>query len=252
MEIFDFFKKIRKKDELAAILKKAVKEKAFLPNFYKKFLVSDVYILVYDKELPSGQNVFDIQKNLNIIKLNDKKIPVFSSKKRIFDNNIIKDGVSFTSINGRELLKITKGETLILNPYSKINKEMPSEEIADALSGEMPGMDIKPIVFENQSEVIIGLPAERPKEMIESIKIYCKEMSEIEEVYLALFQMPEKDERPSFIVAVESAGNLPEIFGDLAQIINSHLEKDENFEITPLKGSSFEDFFTTIDPIYSK
>lgn len=252
MRFLDFIKKFREKDTLAAILKKAVKNIDFRPDFYKTLLESGVYVLVFCEGMEAGEQVIKEDEEINIIKMKNGKIPFFSSKEKIFDNDIIKEGVTYISLRGRDFFKITKGETLILNPYSKSSKEFLSEEIEDILSGSMPGMDIQPLVIKNHSEIIIGLPAERPKEMIESIKSYCEKIPEIESVYLALFQIPEKNAKPHTLIAVEAEGNFHEIFGDLEQVIKPYLNPGDILDMTPLKGSSFESYFTTIDPIYRK
>lgn len=252
MGFFDFLKNFKSKDELAKALQKAFKDISLRPAFYNMLLETDIFVLIYGNNLPTGIHAFNEGDKVNIIRMNDKKIPVFSSKEKIFENNIIKEGVTFASIRGRDFLKMTKGETLILNPYSKFKKELPPEEIGSMLEGNLPGMQTEPIIFENQSEVIVGLPAERPREMIESIKAYCSGKPEIESVYLAIFRLPENDEKPRFIIAVDAPGNLSEIFGDITRTVKQHLYEGEAVDLTPLQGSSFEDYFTTIDPIYRK
>lgn len=252
MGIIDFFKSLRDSDELADFLKKAVKDAGHRAVFYKKLLESDVCALVFGEELESGEQAVQEDSEINIIKMNNGKIPFFSSKSKIFDNGIIKEGVTYISVRGREFLKMVKGETLILNPYSKVSKELVPEEIEEILAGRMPGTDIRPIIIKNRTEFIIGLPAERPKEMIESIKAYCAKTPGVESVYLALFQLRDAKEKPHFLIAVEASGNIAEIFDEMEQAIKPYLNDGDFLDMTPLKGSSFENYFTTIDPIYRK
>ncbi|MCL2334582.1 MAG: SseB family protein [Endomicrobia bacterium] len=125
------------KDELARALKAACKDSALLPAFYKKFIESDVYALVYENDMKEGEQTLGEHSSVKLIRMNDKKVPVFSSRARIFDNGLVKkDGIAFISVKGTEFLNITKGETLIVNPFSKFSKELPPEETEGMLSGE--------------------------------------------------------------------------------------------------------------------
>jgi len=256
MGFLDFLNEIVSggKDELARALRTACSNSGMLPAFYKKFMESDVYALVYKSDMKEGEHVLNEHSSVKLIRMNDKKFPVFSSREKIFDNGLVrKDGISFICMKGTEFLKITKGDALILNPFSKFSKELLPTEIEGMLSGKIFVIEPEPIIIKDRSDFIIGLPAERPKKLIESVRSYCAAKPEIDAVYLALFSRPQSNEKPHYLIAVSSpAPSLHEIFSDLKQIITAHLAKNEILEMTPLKGSSFEDYLSETDPIYRK
>lgn len=57
-----------------------------------------------------------------MVNFENGQLPVFTATNRIFDKGIIKDPVPFMAMKGQDLLHLTKGATLILNPFSEYRK----------------------------------------------------------------------------------------------------------------------------------
>ncbi|MCB9223565.1 MAG: SseB family protein [Crocinitomicaceae bacterium] len=104
-------------------------------QFYTKLLWADLIVLT-DGSTPKeeGENA-----TVNFIALESGHIPIFSSINRIHDKGIIKKEVPFITLKGHDLLEITKGASLVLNPYSDYPKELVPEEINDLLEGTIYG-----------------------------------------------------------------------------------------------------------------
>lgn len=71
---------------------------------------------------------------------NSVYIPVFTSLNAL--QHAIKGDDRFIAMDGRTLLEITRGKTLILNPYGPYSKELAPEEI-DSLLSQDAGRSVK-------------------------------------------------------------------------------------------------------------
>jgi hypothetical protein len=254
MVFFEFYKKnkqetLKSDDILADLLVRADKDTSLRPLFYKTLLTSELIILTDKVEKSYGETVLEKDTEIKIITFENGAIPIFSSTDRIFDNGIIKNKVPFIGINGKSLLEMTLGGTLILNPYSNMKKELLPDGVESLLSGK---------IFEAQAESVkketrirLGQPENVSEELIGSIKSYCKMKPEVLSAYIALIHKIDTDKFPNLLIVLDITSEEEEIFGEISVVIKPHLKEKEHIDLMPLKGS-LSSYFETINPIYTK
>ena len=254
MGIFDFLKKnnVAYTDlNLEELLQKAASEPAYRMQFYDRLLSDDIVVLT-DKKGNTENGILKAGSSVNIISLNDGKIPVFTSPERILDKGIIKDQVPYLQMNGRSLFEMTAGATLMLNPYSDFGKELLPAEIEQLLNGTI-AKPSKKIVVEKDTQVQIGQPAVYPHEIVNSLKILFAENPLVKAAYLGWIYNPESADPPHYIFGIEGSGNLRELTGEAGFIAESYLGKNEVVDFIEVSDtSSLSEYFKSTTPFYIK
>lgn len=142
MKLFDIFKKKREKEstfpenELERYLIEAASDLDARKYFYQKLLWSQLVVLT-PAFLDQEEELQTVEEHVNVrlVSYDDGVIPVFTSLNRVFDQEVIKEKVSYISLEGKDLFGLTKGSTFVLNPYSAYSKELLPEEIERLLNG---------------------------------------------------------------------------------------------------------------------
>lgn len=142
MKLFDIFKKKKEKEstfpenELERYLMEGASDLDARKYFYQKLLWNQLVVLT-PSFLDQEEGLQDVEEHANVklVSYDDGVIPVFTSLNRIFDQDIIKEKVSYISLEGKDLFGMTKGSTFVLNPYSAYSKELVPEEIEQLLNG---------------------------------------------------------------------------------------------------------------------
>ena len=174
-------------DNLEALIVKAASEPGLRPKFYKTLLDAELIVLTDEQKGDGGVKTLESGTKVKIVSLKNGDIPVFTSTDRIFDKNVIKEEVPFLGMNGRNLLEMTKGAKLVLNPFSDYGKELLPNEIQSLLDGSMfiPQNEQK---IETETKVRIGQPAKIPEGLDISLIEFAKTRSEIKEIYIAMIE----------------------------------------------------------------
>ncbi|MFC4817683.1 MULTISPECIES: SseB family protein [unclassified Flavobacterium] len=176
MGLFDIFKKKKTdltfpENELEKCLLQASSDTRAQKAFYQKLLWNQLFVLTADNpgqvQESSGS---DENIKVQFVTFDDGKIPVFTSTNRIFDKGIIKDEVSYLSLQGQVLFEITKGVTFVLNPYSEYWKELIPEEIESIMNGTIYD-EIDKFELENKKYQEINEIFERAKKRQEGLII---------------------------------------------------------------------------------
>ena len=128
---------------LEQALVKAAKNPAAGPDFYRLLLDSNLLVMGTAEGMESASEEFALSPGgkLNLVTgLKDgvQYLPVFSSMPRM--QEFVKQETKFLSIRGRDLLDITRGAPVILNPASEYGKEFSANEILQLL--DVPGAGI--------------------------------------------------------------------------------------------------------------
>ncbi|MCX7281555.1 MAG: enhanced serine sensitivity protein SseB C-terminal domain-containing protein, partial [Alphaproteobacteria bacterium] len=127
----------------------AAEDPAAGPDFYRLVLESDLLVMGAAEGKENAAEVFSLSDGgkLNLItSLKDgaQYLPVFSSLPRM--QEFVKQETKFLSIRGRDLLDITRGASVILNPASEYGKELSAQQILQLLDG--PGAGIPQYAIE--------------------------------------------------------------------------------------------------------
>lgn len=244
---------INKNLALAEIIEKAGTIGEYRAVFYEKFLKTDIYVLV-KKGYDEGNS---FNANAPIITFEDQKIPVFTDPKHIYDQGAIQDEMSYMKVNGRSFLELAMGHTIIINPFSKVYKELVPNEIADMLNGSIFNV-MKDNVAHIHLPVLIGKPEHEPLDLLRDLKTTFTAIPSISSAYLGWLFNERIDQKPHYIFAVECTTKNAAEFKEIADVISNlckpHLKKEEYIDIVRLeKNGNFSDYFYNQDqPFYTK
>ncbi|ACC98427.1 SseB family protein [Elusimicrobium minutum Pei191] len=252
MGIFNFLKKKPIQPDLYEALKKAASDPIYQGTFYD-LLLEAMLIVIYPKEDGTDRKTFQKGDKIAFIAFNDGKIPIFTSKERIFDNNVVKEKQNIYEIKGRDLFENAKGATFVLNPYSDHGKFLLPNEIESILSEQpRPGLS-KQIKIDNPMKVLIGAPAKYPHDMLNALKDLFSTKLEVEAAYIGWIFNPATKEPPHYIFCIEAKGDIKPLTNEAGYIVSKFIGKSEFVDFIQKDGKAvLLDYFNTIEPFYKK
>jgi hypothetical protein len=159
---------------------------------------------------------------------------------------------------GHALLTMTKGATLVLNPYSDYGKEFLPSEIEQMLDGTFLTNTQHELVYKESANVLIGSPANYPNEIVNSLKVLFAGKPRISAAYVAWIHDPSTNVPPHYIFGLEADGTRDE---ELQNIINEagftarqHLPPNEfvDFLVIDNNGGISDHFLKSTDPFYTR
>jgi hypothetical protein len=217
MGILDIFKKKKTditfpENELERCLIKAASDSSSRKEFYTKLLWSELIVLTAGQtSLEQGKIILEKDTEVQLIRLQNGYLPVFTSTNRIFDKGIIKEQVPFMSMKGQHLFDMVKDSPIILNPYSDYGKEFLPEEIEGILNGTIFDR-LTPIIIEKDTQIQIGQPQIYPSKLTNALAELFKTLPKVNAAYIAMTRMDSADIHPHFLVGIDIIdGNLTEI-----------------------------------------
>lgn len=242
-------------NRLERSLVKAAEDPAHRPQFYKDLVESDFFIVQYGPPPErSGTTVLKEGYQLKIqnIEFNGKPyIPVFSSLVRL--QQALQEETGYIALNALELMKITQGAEILLNPGSEFGKEFTREEIQSIVDGSIwkPSQSYR---VEKETQVMIGQPANYPRELADALKRLFKGVKEVKRAYLAHFFNPEQDEKPHTLVGIEASGNWEQVVAQAGLVARDVEIPDPPVDFIQITGrSGAEDYFLNeCEPFYKK
>jgi hypothetical protein len=259
MGLFDIFKKksepnFKDENQLEIALRKAATEVAFRPEFYKQLLSSRLVILTDKRNLPDGVQTLKENMNVNIRTLPDGKIPVFTSRGKIFDKGVIREEVTFLEMGSADLFKLAKGATFLLNPYSDYGKELLPNEIESILNGTITTDNHKKIVIEKETKVQIGQPANYPTEMINLLKILFASRPKVKKAYLGWIFDPSSGEPPHYIFALDIDGDYQSIMNEAGYTAQQFVKPSDIIDFIQVSNDNgLSNYFVKqIKPFYER
>jgi hypothetical protein len=130
-------------NELEKALVKAAKNPAAAPDFYRLLLESNLLVMGTAEGQENASEEFSLSHGgkLNLVpglKDGAQYLPVFSSLPRM--QEFVKQESKYLSIKGRDLLDITRGAPVTLNPASEYGKELSAREVLQLLDGPGAGV----------------------------------------------------------------------------------------------------------------
>lgn len=238
---------------LEDLLRMAILEPAYRPEFYTRILEEDVIVLASSEAFAEGEIVASEAVEIRLLAHGDGSVPVFTSADRIYDNNMVEGTVQYYKIGGRNLFEATKGVTLVLNPYSEYGKEFLPEEVEQLLGGRILSALERPFAA-GEAEVEIGEPMEMPLDMCNSLSILFAQHPQVRAAYLALIRPAGSQEDPHFIIALDADDESPELFNAIGYTANSYLGDDAYIDMMVLGKSKnlAPYFYEEAKPFYVK
>lgn len=240
---------------LAQIIEQAGTNPEYRAVFYNRFLKDDIYILV-EKGALEGKEDGSTDPIPPIIAFENNCIPVFTHPDRIYDGGAIHEEMDYMKVKGHSFLEMTLGTSIIVNPFSKVYKELIPDEISEMLNGSIFNTLSSP-VLKGKMNVQIGKPDTEPTELQEVLKELFKDNELIKTAYVGWTFNELLDQKPHYIFAVESEKELTN-FKQVADLISEackpFLTKEEYIDIVKLeKNGNFSDYFYNhAEPFYVK
>ena len=217
MGLFDFFKNKsdqQTKDNLSLeiLLQKSATDPAVRPEFYKRLLSDKLVVITNFSGQQDGLRMTQTGEKVNIFNYPDGKIPVFTSKPRIFDKGVVKEELKVLEMKGENLFTLATGATFILNPYSDYGKELLPSEIAQMLNGTiLTTAAHNQIKIQKDTPIQIGQPANYPTEIVNALRQLFSSKPNIKAAYLGWILNPASNEPPHYIFALDGDGDLQSI-----------------------------------------
>ena len=233
------------KNRLEESLVRAAADPAHRPQFYKDLIEHDLFII---EEGPppekSGQRVLTEGYRLNVstMEWNGKSyVPVFTSLPRL--QAVLQHEAGYIALNALEFMKITQGANLLLNPGSDYGKELPKEEVASIIDGSI-FQPAERFVARKDTRVMIGQPANYPKELIAALTRLFKTYRAVKRAYVAHFFNPECDEKAHTLIAIEVTGDWDSVMAGAGIVAREVPSPDPPTDFVQITGSGgLEDYF---------
>ena len=246
-------KKFHPENRLEALLMQAAVKASLRPEFYKELLTADLYVLILPQENQSGKFTTQPGDMISVKGgvFNGKKlIPVFSSERRL--REYITGQETLAKLNGRSLFVMlaSQNEAVILNPGSGYGKEFTGQEIAGLADGSIFQTNKQQI--EKDTQVLLSMPAEPPTELIQNLNAYFEREPRVNRAYYAQIHMPQTDEAPHLLFAVEADGEFEPIASELGIIFREVAGQGQVIDLIQLGKGSLDDYFSHQQPFYQK
>jgi len=235
-------------------LVKAANDPAHRPQFYKDLSGSDLFIIQHGKEPPSGHSRITLEEGMPVqiqsIEHNGKPyIPVFTSLQRL--QLVLSGEAAYLGINALELMKLTKGAELFLNPGSAYGKEFTKEEIASIVDGSI-WLPSERYVVQKEVKVMIGQPKEYPEELVQALSRFFKTKKAVKRAWLAHIFNPDDGQPPHTLIAIDVQAGFDEISAEAGIVVRNVKIQSPPVDFMPITGKGgIENHFLNGDkPFY--
>jgi hypothetical protein len=259
MGLFDIFKKkpdqkINNNLTLEMLVQKAATEPGYRAEFYRRLLLDELFVITQNSGLPIGDQTLKQDTKVNIVSFSDGKIPLFTSPERIFDKGVIKEQVEYLMMKGENILRLSKGVTFLLNPYSDYGKELLPEEVERILNGQILTDTSKTIKIQKETKVQIGQPAKYPTEIVNSLNILFSNKPNVKAAYLGWIYNPDSEEPPHYIFGIDADGDLQSLTQDAGFTAKQFLSKNEFVDFVKIGNNNMltNYFLKNTKPFYKR
>jgi len=247
-------------NDLERSLMKAATDPAHRPQFYRDFMASEIFFIQHGERPPDQhrQVILDKNKEIQVRGIEHKgkrHVPIFSSLERA--RAVLTGEATCVGVNALDLLRIFGGAPLLLNPGSDYGKEFTEAEVASILDGSL-WRTTEPYAIQKPTQVIYGQPKNYPKELSEALCRLFTTIAEVKRAWLAHFFIPERDENPHTLIAIEHNGSWEDIAGQAGIVANAIKVPDPPVEFTEVNAKTknkggLEDYFLNgLQPFYKK
>jgi hypothetical protein len=198
-------------NKLEEALVAVVKNPATAPNFYRLLLESDLLILgtVNSQQAPTEKFHAKAGSSFDFVpgeRNRQKFLPIFSSLTRM--QAYVKQESKYLSIKGRDLLEITRGAPIVLNPDSEYGKALSADEIALLLNDGLPQSVTVPVIRD------IAPPAALVKALITLFQ----QNTEVSTAWISHIAFAEEGDVPHPLVGVETTGNMAALVAQMQSV----------------------------------
>lgn len=222
-------------------------------DFYRELPLQQVFVITSGKDTQEGTRTLEENTQVELATFPDGKIPFFTALPRIFEKNVIKEQVPYLELKAADLFNLTKGATLVLNPFSDFGKELVPEEIAQVMDGSILGQGLREVAVPRDTQVRIGQPSVQPTAMLDKLIEVFSNRDDVNAAYLAVVDMPESGTQPRFLIAMDISGDRQAIFEETGRTAQQFIKQGESIDImqiAPENGISV--YFKDQQPFFKK
>lgn len=233
-------------NDLERSLVKASGEPAHRPQFYKDFSNADIFIVQHGAPPPTEHTETTLSVGTTIqiqsIEHNGQPyIPIFSSLMRL--QATLSQEVDYLGMNAMELMNLTQGAAMLLNPGSDYGKEFTRSEVASILDGSI-WKPTERYTVQKEVKVMLGQPKNFPTELVDALSRFFKKKKQVKRAWIAHIFNPDDGQKQHTLIAVEVSGDFDELSAEAGIVINSVRIPDPPVDVMPITGKGgLEDYF---------
>lgn len=236
-------------------LVRAIDEPGHRSQFYRDFLAADLFVGLHGPAPPMENGTIKPGTGVHIqgVEAGGKTyLAVFSSMPRL--RTFLDEEVATLRLACRDLLEMTRGAELMLNPGSDYGKEFVAEEIAALLDGSM--FEGRRRAVESDTQVLLGQPAKYPRPLVDALRQVYEKRPEVQAAYVAWMVDPgdpRRGESGALLVAIDTAGEWDELSaesGGVAQGVAQEYGPVDFVRLEP-EGSLWG-YFRKVRPFYRR
>lgn len=237
---------------LEGLLKQACEAAAWRPAFYRQLLDSRVLVILPDETMMQHvarpDRVHFVQwKRID----GTAAIPFFSSARAFFE--AVPHGAKCLVLDTRQLLELTRGAILHLNPYSEFNLEvMPSD--VDTLLSNGALVVPEPFTLKSNRQLSFRRVVNPPVPLLVALTLLYSQLPQVQNAYLASVTGLYDDARESLLLGLDVDGDPEPVVRDSGLVIRDTYQGPYDLDIVRLKpgdaalsSSGFEPDFRFFD-----
>ena len=239
-------------NDLERSLMQAADDPAHRPQFYRDLAGADLFVVQHGGSLPEREQPAALQAGSTIqlrhLERDGKTyLPVFSSLLRL--EAVLPEKAAYLRMNARELLKLTQGATLLLNPGSAYGKEITPAEAASIADGTIWQPENSRTVA-HDTQVLLGQPARYPTALATALARFFKTKRQVKRAWLAHFHDPAQHEAAHTLIAIEATGDFAALSAETGIVARNIEVPDPPVDIVAVTGagSGFDDYFLKQTP----
>ncbi|MFP1730959.1 enhanced serine sensitivity protein SseB [Lonsdalea quercina] len=217
---------------LEEALIRAATEPAHRPEFFSELMTATVYVLGNsDGNTTFGEQTLQAGSHVHLQHWEKpdgtSAIPFFSSLEAL--QSAITEEQSFLALPARALFELTQGAVLFLNPKLPYGKEFLPQEVEHLLAGEGTGLVTKKVI-EEDTQVLIGQPAEMPAQMIDSLTQLFAKYPGVRRAFLVQIKEPD-EEQPHLLVGIDVDEDVEAIIQAAGTVASDTLPDDRPIDL---------------------
>ena len=214
-------------NDLERSLVAATTDPAARPQFYRDLAASVLFVIHDGPPVENQLSVRNLEFN------GESYLPVFSSLPRL--QAMIQEETGYVSMNALDLMKVTRGARLVLNPGSEYGKAFLPEEVEAILDGTI------------DAPALLAQPANYPTELVEALRRVFAKHPGVRKAYLAHFSNP----GPHTLIAIDASEDWERVVAEARSATEGVHVPDPPVAFIRLEGSGLESYFDSVEPFYS-
>ncbi len=244
---------------LEMALRLALEDGAYRKAFYQELLRTPlVVITAVGEDVDHEHRAAEPDEEFGIVLFGEGVVPVFSARERIFDEGGGTDtrGVRSMTMDGRALLEATRGNTLLLNPYSAHTITLAPPDVERLLDGSALSSAPQLWAVKPGESIAIRIPAVPPAAVVDGMSQFFRRRAAVRRAYLVWAKSPTEGEAFHLLIGVEAEGESAGLLRESIATIMPLLEAGENASFHMMNEGSnptLADFLRDhIEPFYER